>query len=233
MEHEIYFLRLAAAFIRGRLIQGEPIELSEHLQHSPLDDLSNDHLLQIFDAGRNAGLKLHKFKRTMELARVRRIFGVLHSLQPDNLLDIGSGRGTFLWPLLNEFEYLPVTSVDFSELRAENIQAVKLGGVDRLAAFQMNATDLQFEDSQFDVVTMLEVLEHIPEPAKAVNEVVRVANRFVVLSVPSKPDDNPEHIHLFNEDSLTKLFTDAGVEKTNFDYVLNHIVVVANIGGEN
>jgi ubiquinone/menaquinone biosynthesis C-methylase UbiE len=109
------------------------------------------------------------------------------------------------------------------------VEAVRLGGVDRLTAHQKDVTDLGFDDAAFDVVSMLEVLEHIPDAAQAVSEVVRVARRFVVLSVPSKPDDNPEHIHLFNESRIRALFAAAGVTRLTIDYVLNHMILVANV----
>jgi len=229
MEHETYFLRTAAAFVRGRRIQGEPIELTDVLRDPLLDELTDDQQLEILRAGINAGLKLHKFKRTMGLARVRRVFGVLHSLSPEDLLDVGSGRGVFLWPLLDEFSMLPVTAVDQNKQRSNDLEAVRLGGIDRLTAFQMDVTELNFDDDQFDVATMLEVLEHIPTAALAVSQAVRVARRFVVLSVPSKPDDNPEHIYLFDEPQIRKLFSEAGVQRLTFEYVLNHIIVVANV----
>ena len=48
--------------------------------------------------------KLHKFKRIDELPRVRRVIGMLRgALRPTSLLDVGSGRGAFLWPLLDAF----------------------------------------------------------------------------------------------------------------------------------
>jgi hypothetical protein len=53
----------------------------------------------------------------------------------------------------------------------------------------------------------------------------------VVVSVPSKADDNPEHIQLFTEQSLTKLFTRVGVERLSIDYVLNHIIAMAILKG--
>ncbi len=103
IEHETYFLKTAAAFVRGRFEMGEKVELTDDLRTSPLDDLTQDQLIEILYGGINSGLKLHKFKRTMGLARVRRVIGALRSLLPDDLLDVGSGRGAFLWPLLEEF----------------------------------------------------------------------------------------------------------------------------------
>jgi ubiquinone/menaquinone biosynthesis C-methylase UbiE len=91
----------------------------------------------------------------------------------------------------------------------------------------MDATSLAFEDDAFDGVTMLEVLEHMPDPARAAREAVRVARRFVLATVPSKEDDNPEHIHLFDRGSLTKLFEGAGARRVTIEYVLNHVVVLA------
>jgi hypothetical protein len=76
---------------------------------------------------------------------------------------------------------------------------------------------------------MLEVLEHVPETRKALAEVCRVARRFVLFSVPSKADDNPEHIHLFNQQQLRALLAEQGVTRAHVEYVLNHLIVVARI----
>jgi ubiquinone/menaquinone biosynthesis C-methylase UbiE len=183
----------------------------------------------VFEAGLKAGLRLHKFKRTQGLARVERVLGVLRSLQPDELLDVGSGRGVFLWPLLTAFPQLPITAMDQSEQRVSDLEAVRLGGVGRLSAWAMDATEMEFDEDAFDVITFLEVLEHIPRAEAALAEAVRVARRFVVLSVPSKPDDNPEHIHLFTETQLREMLQQAGARQVRFDYVLNHLLAVARV----
>lgn len=85
---------------------------------------------------------------------------------------------------------------------------------------------LPFSNDSFDVITILEVLEHLGDPAKAAKEVLRVANRFVIASVPSHEDNNPEHIHLFNTATFTKLFLDAGAQKVQVDYFLGHMIGV-------
>ena len=54
-----------------------------------------------------------------------------------------------------------------------------------------------------------------------------MARRAVVLSVPSRADDNPEHIHLFDRDQLERLFGRAGARSVRFEYVLNHLIAVA------
>ncbi len=227
---ERYFLKLAAAFVRGRHAQGHAMDLPAALAEPPLDALAKDALVTIFHAGQAAGLEMHKFKRTMGLARVRRVFGVVRSLTPEDLLDVGSGRGAFLWPLLDEFPDLPVTAIDEDPIRAQDIQAVRLGGIDALTGHQMDATKLDFPAGTFDVVTLLEVLEHIPAVPKALAEAVRVTRRFVVLSVPSQPDNNPGHIHLLDEKTLRRLFSDMGITRVTFDYVPGHLVAVANVG---
>src|SRR5687768_8078680 len=82
-----YFTRLAAAYVRGKLGRDAP-------------RVSHDELIA---AGLAGGLRLHKFKRSTELPRVRKVLGLLRGLSPASLLDVGSGRGTFLWPLLDAF----------------------------------------------------------------------------------------------------------------------------------
>lgn len=224
-----YYARLAAAFVRGKLGDSPLREQHQALFALPLDALSDEQLEELLQFGLAQGLRLHRFKRTMELARVRKVLGVLKGLQPANLLDIGSGRGAFLWPLLDAFPDLPVTALDLLDYRVADMQAVHAGGIEPLTALKMDVTALAFPDHSFDVVTMLEVLEHIPETRRALAEVCRVARRAVIFSVPSKEDDNPEHIHLFDERALVPLLTEQGALHVNASYVLNHLLMVAKM----
>src|SRR5262249_8543652 len=151
--------------------------------------------------GKSRGLRLHKFKRQAELPRVRRVLGVLQGFAPGGLLDIGSGRGAFLWPLLDRFPHLPVIALDHNPIRVIDIDAVRRGGWENLSSLLADATAIALADDCMDVVTALEVLEHMPRPAMAAAEAVRIARKFVIASVPSKEDDNPEHIQLFDRES--------------------------------
>lgn len=221
-----YFERLVAAFIRGKL----PLDQSHAaLFDKPLDELSEIEIQSLIQLAQDQELRIHRFKRTMELPRVRKVLGILRGIQPHNLLDIGSGRGAFLWPLLDNFPYLPVTCVDILDYRVADIQAAQRGGVERLNALKGDVTTLPFAEQSFDVVTILEVLEHLPETRQALAEVCRVASKFVILSVPSKEDNNPEHIHLFNQQRLQSLLEEQDIRRVSFDYVPNHMIVVARI----
>ncbi|MFL5802617.1 MAG: class I SAM-dependent methyltransferase [Roseiflexaceae bacterium] len=221
------YIRLAAAYVRGMCSQTATDNAA--LFAAPLDTLGDAQLDVLLQLGRAAELRLHRFKRTMGLPRVAKVLGVLKGIAPAELLDIGSGRGAFLWPLLDAFPWLPITALDTLDYRVAGIQALRDGGVENLTAVHGDATSMPFDDRQFDVVTLLEVLDHIPDSNRALAEVCRVARRFAVLSVPSKPDNNPEHIHLFDTASLESLLCAAGAGRVTFDYVPGHIIAVAKL----
>jgi len=181
------------------------------------------------DLGRTAGLKLHRFKRTRELPRINAVLGILQGVGPQRLLDIGTGRGVFLWPLLDMFRSLPVTAVESDARRRGHLEAVRRGGVTRLDVTGADAAQMPFGDGSFDVVTALEVLEHQANPGPMAREAVRLAARFVIASVPSKADDNPEHVQLFTGATITTLLQQAGAARVQVSYVLNHIVAVARV----
>ena len=92
--------------------------------------------------------------------------------------------------------------------------------------------DQPYADDSFDVVTMLEVLEHIPKVGNAVAAAVKMAKQYVVVTVPSKPDNNPEHIHLLTKEKLTRLFGAAGCTRLHFDGVEGHLFMVAAVKNE-
>lgn len=218
-----YHMELAAAFVRGKLGASET---DPEMFSKPLTMLSAADRNALFNLGSQAGLKLHKFKRTMELSRVLRVLGVLKGLAPTNLLDIGSGRGVFVWPLLTEFPRLDVTCMDLRQDRVDDLLAVHKGGILRLDAIKGDAKSLPFPDKSFDVVTLLEVLEHMKDPGKAIKEAIRVSRRNIIISVPSTEDNNPEHIHLLDKKTLQTMISEAGA-KPRFQGVLNHLIAVA------
>jgi ubiquinone/menaquinone biosynthesis C-methylase UbiE len=50
-----------------------------------------------------------------------------------------------------------------------------------------DATRLPFPDDAFDLALAIEVMEHIPQPARALDELARVCTGTLVLSVPFEP----------------------------------------------
>lgn len=227
---ERYDLFAAAAWVLGHARRTGIPQLPEALLSKQAPDCSDAELEQITLAGQNAGLKLYPFKTgTQTLARTRRTFGFLHSIAFETMLDVGSGRGVFLIPFMKEFPWVQVTGLDLLEKRVIFLRELAQGGFPRLRALQEDICRQPFADNSFDVITMLEVLEHIPEVEKAIASAVHMARRYVVVTVPSKPDSNPEHIHLLTKDRLTRMFSDAGCTRLHFDGVEGHLFMVAAI----
>ena len=225
---ERYDLKPAAAWLRGHALRTGVPNIDKELLEMPLEVLTDAELSTIVAAGEQMGQKLYPFKTgKTEMPRVRRVLSFLHGVEFEALLDVGSGRGVFLLPFLEEFPHVKVTSLDLLEKRVTFLNELSAGGYSQLTAFEQNICDQPFPENSFDVVTLLEVLEHIPEVDKAVAAAVKMAKQYVVVTVPSKPDDNPEHIHLLTKDILTELFTGAGCTKLHFSGVNGHLIMMA------
>ncbi len=217
-----YDLGLTAACIRGMLGKENPALLEK-----PLDALTEADIETLLALAREQGIKLHYFKHQETLPRVRMALGFLKGIQPDNLLDVGSGRGVFLFPLLRTFPELPVTCTEISPSRADLLEAVSRGGFSRLSVRREDICAFDAPEGSFDAVTLLEVLEHIPDVEAAVRNAVRLSRRYVVITVPSKPDNNPEHIHLLTKPVLEKWLREAGCEQIQFSGVPGHLFCAA------
>ena len=177
--------------------------------------------------------KDHYFKAKEDLPRVKSVLGFLQGIIPmgqcKTLLDVGSGRGAFLFPLLRDFPTLEVTSIDILPHRIELLDCLHQGGITNLHPILGDICTWNAPDKSYDVVTMLEVMEHIPDTEAVVRNAIRLAHNYIVVSVPSKPDDNPEHIHLFSNEDLKSLFMEHGCKKVKFISVTNHRIMVAQI----
>lgn len=220
---DTHYVRMARAYLRGR--------------HPGMDRVGPDGF-------RELGATLARFKRTIELPRVRKVTSILRAIRPESLLDIGSGRGVSLWPILDlshemawqagiydEMGYaFDVFAGDISERHARSLRAVSDGSPGGfIQAECIDARKLPYEDDFVDVVTILEVLEHMKTwdcVRDACSEALRVADRFVIASVPSKSDDNPDHHRLFTPHLLAQSFMEVGAQKAKTEHVLNHIIVL-------
>ena len=65
-----------------------------------------------------------------------------------------------------------------------------------------NALETPFRDKYFDTVLSGELLEHIEEPQKLIDEMVRIAKKQVILSTPKLEFDDLEHLWEFEEEDL-------------------------------
>ena len=229
---ERYYEWMAAAYLRGAAA-AKDISVSDEtavLFAVKLEEMTGEDVKKLLLAGQSLGIRLHYFKRSSgELPRVKRTLGILRGLSFQSLLDVGSGRGVFLIPFLEAFPGIRTLSLDLLPGRAEFLQTLSAGGISNLTAIQGDICKEEIPENAFDIVTLLEVLEHIPNAELAVKRAVEIAAKYVIVSVPSKPDDNPEHIHLLTKPVLTKMFTEAGCRKLHFDGVNGHLILLAAV----
>jgi SAM-dependent methyltransferase len=105
--------------------------------------------------------------------------------KPSRLLDVGCGDGALLNRLVARHPSLTAVGVDADvPLLRENWE--RFAGP-RIAFQAGSAYELPFDDNCFPVVTPFEVLEHLSEPDRALQEIKRVCSSYLIASVPWEP----------------------------------------------
>lgn len=107
------------------------------------------------------------YEHAAEEIAIRRL---LDGRRVERAADIGGGFGR-LCLLLREF----ADHVTLAEPSRTQLEAAKdvLAGTD-VEQVQMQADDLAFDDASLDLVTMVRVMHHIPEPSTEFSEIARV-----------------------------------------------------------
>jgi 2-polyprenyl-3-methyl-5-hydroxy-6-metoxy-1,4-benzoquinol methylase len=125
------------------------------------------------------------FVRRMMAGFERTLEELLLQADPRSLLDVGCGEGVLVHQWALRLDERRVVGIDLEE---DSIQA---GWAERQAPnleYQvMRAENLPFADSEFDLATAIEVLEHVPDPEHTVAEMARCAERYLLVSVPREP----------------------------------------------
>jgi len=114
------------------------------------------------------------------------LYKYIGSLIPEeelNLLDMGCGDGEFL-KYVNE--KVKKNGIDFSKTGIEKAKQKVVNG--NFSIGDINKT--QFNDSAFDVITIIETLEHVNNPEETLKEAKRLLKigGKIIISVP-----HPEH----------------------------------------
>jgi 2-polyprenyl-3-methyl-5-hydroxy-6-metoxy-1,4-benzoquinol methylase len=97
-------------------------------------------------------------------------------------LDVGCGEGNHTADVLSTNPSATVAGIDIAEAN----WLAKFHAPPRRVSVA-DASALPFASHSFDLVIALEVLEHVPDPRRALREIARVCDGWVILSVPWEP----------------------------------------------
>lgn len=129
----------------------------------------------------------------------------LRPAPPLRVLDVGCGEGFVISFLRRRWPQFQLCGVD-------NSRSALSGAIESSRSLlQGDAHRLPFVSRSWDLVLGLEILEHLPHPQAALEEIKRVAQGDIILSVPNQPyfalgnllrgknlghwGDDPEHLH--------------------------------------
>jgi 2-polyprenyl-3-methyl-5-hydroxy-6-metoxy-1,4-benzoquinol methylase len=162
--------------------------------------------------------------RRMMAAFEQTLDELMGQASPASLLDVGCGEGVLVHRWAQSLPGRRVVGIDLEE---ESIQA---GWSERQAPNleyrTMAAEDLPFADSEFELATAIEVLEHVPDPERTLAEMARCAERHLLVSVPREPlwrmlnmargayipqlGNTPGHLNHWSKRSFTRLLARHG-----------------------
>jgi 2-polyprenyl-3-methyl-5-hydroxy-6-metoxy-1,4-benzoquinol methylase len=147
-----------------------------------------------------------------------KIFSYINKLSITNLLDVGCGEGFVMKELIKQNKKISIFGLD------RNYHSLSWGRnhiIHNEPVLCSNAMLLPLEDNTQQMVICLEVLEHLDDPKSCLNELIRVASQYILISVLNEPffrianflrgknlsrlGNDIEHVNLFTAKKLNAL----------------------------
>ena len=103
-----------------------------------------------------------------------------HGKRGGRLLEIGSGLGHLVGQLEDSFE---TCGMDVNHWAVKESKSI----VEKTALQTASAQDIPFKDGAFDVVIIKHIVEHLPDPEKAIMEIGRITapGGLLILATPN------------------------------------------------
>ena len=149
------------------------------------------------------------------------IASFVEPINSSNILDVGCGEGIVTNYLTNK---LSIKENRIAGLDIEsNLLRIAKSINPRVQFYRGSVYELPFQDNSFDLVLALEILEHLEFPERAIRELNRVSNNWVIISVPndrifrfgnmlrfkyiSSWGNTPDHIQHWNKKTFKDLIS--------------------------
>jgi len=131
---------------------------------------------------------LHEYDSPWKLSKIIPLVDeLLHKFERKevNILDVGGGAGLILKWISKYIEnnYNIIVNKFILDLSPEILEIQKKRNPDLKKALNENVFNTSLSNKEIDLTLMIDVLEHIPNPQIALNELRRISN-FVILKVP-------------------------------------------------
>lgn len=162
-------------------------------------------------------------ERAQHVADLRAELEFVNGLAPGRVLDAGCGLGFFLSGLDDAWDKHGLEFSRFAAEHAARFAEVAVGSIEAAP----------YEDASFDVVICHHVIEHLPDPQRAIAELRRVLRPggHLVLGTPDfdsgaarryreryRLAHDPTHVALFSNDSMHRFLRDHGFAIERVDY---------------
>jgi 2-polyprenyl-3-methyl-5-hydroxy-6-metoxy-1,4-benzoquinol methylase len=149
---------------------------------------------------------------------------IARPLSPTNILDAGCGEGITLDKLIKNNIGKKLEGIENSEVAIELSKKVN----PHLNIKYGSVYSLPYKDASFDLVICTEVLEHLDDPKKGLDELTRVSSKYLLLTVPNEPwftlqrilrgknirhlGAHPEHVNHWTSSSFRKFLKENGLK---------------------
>ena len=163
---------------------------------------------------------------------------IARPLKPVNILDAGCGEGITLDKLIKNNIGKKLEGIENSEVAIELSKKVN----PHLNIKYGSVYSLPYKDASFDLVICTEVLEHLDDPEKGLDELSRVSSKHLLLTVPNEPwftfqrilrgknifhlGAHPEHVNHWTSNSFKKFLKKNGlkIKKTKLPFAWTMIL---------